>query len=140
MIRFHSINPRLLTRTPATSTTCRQFQMTPPLWVEAKHSLDRRVFTPAFTPGPRQLRLGSTHQDPRRPPDHHFRPCHTLRLLAQDLLWRFQLKQWFCSFGFLLFRAAPSAYGGSQARGPNRTVAPVAGLHRSHSNAGSLTQ
>ena len=36
---------------------------------------------------------------------------------------------------FLSFRATPTAYGGSQARGPIGTVA--AGLHQSHSNAGS---
>ena len=41
----------------------------------------------------------------------------------------FFLSFWF----FFLFRAAPAAYGGSQARGQIRTV--VAGLHRSHSNA-----
>ena len=35
----------------------------------------------------------------------------------------------------MLFRAAPVAYGGSQARGPNGAVA--AGLRQSHSNAGS---
>ena len=35
----------------------------------------------------------------------------------------------------LLFRAAPAAYGGSQARG--RVGAIAAGLHHSHSNAGS---
>jgi len=35
----------------------------------------------------------------------------------------------------LLFRVAPAAYGGSQARGPIGAVA--AGLHQSHSNAGS---
>uniref|UniRef100_A0A8D0KLY3 Transmembrane anterior posterior transformation 1 n=1 Tax=Sus scrofa TaxID=9823 RepID=A0A8D0KLY3_PIG len=34
-----------------------------------------------------------------------------------------------------LFKAAPMAYGGSQARGPVRAVA--AGLHHSHSNTGS---
>ena len=38
-------------------------------------------------------------------------------------------------FFFLLFRAAPTAYGGSQARGPIEAVA--AGLRHSHSNAGS---
>ena len=38
-------------------------------------------------------------------------------------------------FFFLLFRAAPEAYGGSQARGLLGAVA--AGLHHSHSNAGS---
>ena len=36
---------------------------------------------------------------------------------------------------FCLFRAAPSAYGGSQARGPIGAVA--IGLHHSHSNTGS---
>ena len=39
-------------------------------------------------------------------------------------------------FIFCLFlRAAPTAYGGSQARGGMRAVAAV--LHHSHSNAGS---
>ena len=36
---------------------------------------------------------------------------------------------------FLLSRAAPAAYGGSQARGRIRAIA--AGLRHSHSNAGS---
>ena len=36
---------------------------------------------------------------------------------------------------FLLFRATPMAYGGSQARGEIGTVA--AGLYQSHSNVGS---
>ena len=36
---------------------------------------------------------------------------------------------------FFLFRAAPMAYGGSQARGPIRVIA--AGLYHSHSNLGS---
>ena len=40
------------------------------------------------------------------------------------------------SFGVFAFsRAAPAAYGGSQARGLIGAVA--AGLHQSHSNAGS---
>ena len=34
---------------------------------------------------------------------------------------------------FFFFRAAPAAYGGSQARGPIGTIA--AGLHHSHSNS-----
>ena len=34
---------------------------------------------------------------------------------------------------FFIFRAAPTEYGGSQARGPIRVAA--AGLHHSHSNA-----
>ena len=38
-------------------------------------------------------------------------------------------------FFFCLFRAAPVAHGGSQARGPVRDTA--AGLHLSHSNARS---
>ena len=38
-------------------------------------------------------------------------------------------------FVFCLFRAAPLAYGGSQARG--RIGAVTVGLHQSHSNAGS---
>ena len=42
-----------------------------------------------------------------------------------------------CNFFFLscLFRATPTAYGGFQARGLIGAVA--AGLHHSHSNAGS---
>ena len=40
-----------------------------------------------------------------------------------------------CKNFFFLFRAAPAAYGGSQARGRIRAV--VAGLHHSHSNTGS---
>ena len=38
-------------------------------------------------------------------------------------------------FFFAVSKAAPEAYGGSQARGLIRAVA--AGLHHSHSNAGS---
>ena len=38
---------------------------------------------------------------------------------------------------FLLFRATPVAYGSSQAR--HAIGAAAAGLHHSHSNAGSLT-
>ena len=41
----------------------------------------------------------------------------------------------FCLFVFCLFRVAPVAYGGSQARGQIGAVA--AGLHHGHSNAGS---
>ena len=47
----------------------------------------------------------------------------------------------FVSFLFMslvFFRAAPTAYGGSQARGPIGAVA--AGLRHSHSNAGSTPQ
>ena len=41
----------------------------------------------------------------------------------------------FCFFFFCLFRAAPSAYGSSQARGQIRAI--TASLHHSHSNARS---
>ena len=41
----------------------------------------------------------------------------------------------FCLLSF--FRAEPAAYGGSQARGLIGAVA--AGLHKSHSNTGSLS-
>ena len=41
----------------------------------------------------------------------------------------------FTCFYFLLFRAAPAAYGGSQARG--RMGAAATGLHHSHSHSGS---
>ena len=58
----------------------------------------------------------------------------------------------FIFFVFLSFRAAPAAYGVSQARGPIELWLPadatatamwhpshVCDLHHSHSNAGSLT-
>ena len=48
----------------------------------------------------------------------------------------FQVFLFFFFFVFV-FRAAPAAYGGSQARGPVGAV--DASLHHSHSNAGSLT-
>ena len=41
----------------------------------------------------------------------------------------------FFFFFFAFFRAAPEAYGGSQARGPIGAIA--AGLHHSHSNTRS---
>ena len=44
-------------------------------------------------------------------------------------------KTFFFFFFFLLLRAAPKAYGNSQARG--QIGATTAGLHHSHSNAGS---
>ena len=43
-----------------------------------------------------------------------------------------EIQLYFCLFAFS--RAAPAAYGGSQARGLIRAVA--AGLHQSHSNVG----
>ena len=45
----------------------------------------------------------------------------------------FNLKKFFLIF-FLLFMAAPMAYGGSQTRGP--IGATTVGLHHSHSSAG----
>ena len=42
---------------------------------------------------------------------------------------------WFCCVFFLLFRATPMAYGGSQARGQIGATAPS--LCHSHSNTGS---
>ena len=46
-----------------------------------------------------------------------------------------QLGKFIFIYLFSLFRAAPTAYGGSQDRG--RSGAVAAGLHHSHSNAGS---
>ena len=40
-------------------------------------------------------------------------------------------------FFFLLFRSAPTAYGGSQARGPIGATAAGLRHRQSHSNAGS---
>ena len=58
---------------------------------------------------------------------------------AQSLTWEsFLFLVFFLFFFFffaLLFRGAPMAYGGSQARGPIGAIA--ASLHHSHSNAGS---
>ena len=48
--------------------------------------------------------------------------------LFQDLFF-------FFLFFFGLFKAAPAAYGGSEARGP--VGATAAGLRQSHSNSGS---
>ena len=52
-------------------------------------------------------------------------------LIINDIAYLFI----FYLFSFLLFRAAPGAHGGSQARDPIRSAA--AGLHHSHSNARS---
>ena len=38
---------------------------------------------------------------------------------------------------YSLFRAMPTAYGNSQARGPIRAIAPSLGHSHSHSNGGS---
>ena len=45
------------------------------------------------------------------------------------------LELFFCLLSFVFFRAEPAAYGGSQAGG--QIGATAAGLHHSHSNAGS---
>ena len=55
------------------------------------------------------------------------RSCHHCRFFGT----RISIKKIF----FFLVRAAPAAYGGSQARG--RIRAAAAGLHHGHSNAGS---
>ena len=47
----------------------------------------------------------------------------------------FTKKNFFLSFIFCLFRAAPATHGGSQARG--QIGAAAAGLHHSHSNVES---
>ena len=58
-------------------------------------------------------------------------------LTTFDSLDDIQNQGFFCFFGFffLLFRAAPAAYGGSQARGQIRALA--ASLQHSHNNSGS---
>ena len=55
------------------------------------------------------------------------------KVLPSSLSFSFSSSSFF--FFFLLFRATPSVYGGSQARGLMRAVAT--GLHHSHSNEGS---
>ena len=66
---------------------------------------------------------------------------HTLHTGAQRFLFclhSIDSDNVFCLFNFFvfcLFRAEPTPYGGSQARGPIGAVA--AGLHHSHSNARS---
>ena len=54
-------------------------------------------------------------------------------LFIGGFLFSFVLVFVFCLFAFS--RAAPTAYGGSQARG--QIGATAAGLHHSHNNAGS---
>ena len=58
-------------------------------------------------------------------------------LLFGEVFFPFFFFFFFFSFVFCLFRATPTAYGVSQARGLIRATA--AGLHQSHSNARSLT-
>ena len=59
--------------------------------------------------------------------------------MNQQKPFRFEIFVYFFIFYFFVFLlflwAAPSAYGGSQARG--LIVAVATGLHQSHSNAGS---
>ena len=59
-----------------------------------------------------------------------------MKILAHfPLCCIFLIHLWVFCCHFFLFRAAPSAYGGSQASG--RIRAAAAGLQHSHSNAGS---
>ena len=64
----------------------------------------------------------------------HYHPFH---LIVISLLWNTALDFVFYNldFFFLLFRAAPAAYGSSQGRGP--IGATAASLRHSNSNAGS---
>ena len=64
-------------------------------------------------------------------------PCLVLRGKAVSLLvTKYAVGcRFFLGSCFFFLRATPAAYGGSQARG--RTGATAAGLHHSHSNAGS---
>ena len=55
-------------------------------------------------------------------------------VFMQELLLGAYYYFFFYFFIFWLFKAAPTAYGGSQARVPIRATA--AGLHQSHSNSG----
>ena len=57
-------------------------------------------------------------------------------LYSRSLLFIFFICSGAYLFFFCLFRAAPTAFDGPQARGLIRAVAT--GLHHSHSNAGSL--
>ena len=63
-------------------------------------------------------------------------PSYLLCLLRDNLLFKAKLMALYHRIFFVcLFRVAPVAYGSSQARGQNGAAA--AGLHHSHSNAGS---
>ena len=64
----------------------------------------------------------------------NFRTLKFNNFLLKHLL-EFEQLFYFIYLFFLLFRAAPIAYGGFQARGWIRAVA--ASLHYSHSNVGS---
>ena len=63
------------------------------------------------------------------PGQFHPKPCH--HMYAKDL--HFHIFLYFYFYFFCLFRATPTAYGGSQARGWIGAVA--AGLQHNHSNA-----
>ena len=56
-------------------------------------------------------------------------------LCRQHIVGSFLIQSGSMCLFFLVFRAVPSAYGGSQARDPFGVLA--AGLHHSHSNTGS---
>ena len=79
---------------------------------------------------------------------HSLQQCWILNPLNKDRDWTCNpmVPSWICFhcamtelqkdfFIFCLFRTAPMAYGGSQARGQIRAVAP--GLHHSHNHMGS---
>ena len=59
----------------------------------------------------------------------------TSGLFAANQIHQVKLSELSFVFFFCLFRAAPAAYGGSQARSPIRAVAVA--LHHSRSNTGS---
>ena len=61
--------------------------------------------------------------------------CKNSTYSLQQLFFFFFFSSFFFFFVFAFSRTAPTAYGGSQARGLIRAV--VAGLHRSQSNTGS---
>ena len=74
----------------------------------------------------------------RKPQGHEISlKVHTKGLLLFILFiyMPFNFLFFFFFFFFCLFRAAPTAYGGSQARGPVGAVATS--LHHSHSHTGS---
>ena len=95
--------------------------------------------TALYIKGP--LRVGITAARQRRQRDEaagtHFCPCCCLgqELLPWPRSWQMHARTPVPVTFFGLFRAAPVAYGGSQARGQLRAVA--ASRHHSHSNTRS---
>ena len=85
---------------------------------------------PLIQPADSHLTLGFLLSLPKRWPH----PCSHL-LQASPIYPLLPLFFFFLFLFFVCFRAAPAAYGGSQARGQVGTVA--ASLHQSHSNARS---